>query len=78
MIDLVRGSGTGIYPELKSPPLYTSRGIDQVKLFVDIVKKNGLDTADSLKKMPVIIQSFDEETDPPRRRRSCRPSRACS
>ena len=62
MIDLVRGSGAGIYPELKSPPLYRSRGIDQTKLFVDIVKKNGLDTPDSLKKMPVIIQSFDEET----------------
>jgi glycerophosphoryl diester phosphodiesterase len=62
MIDLVRGSGAGIYPELKSPPLYRSRGIDQTKLFVDIVKKNGLDTPDSLKRMPVIIQSFDEQT----------------
>jgi glycerophosphoryl diester phosphodiesterase len=62
MIELVRGSGAGIYPELKSPPLYRSRGIDQTKLFVDVVKKNRLDTPDSLKKMPVIIQSFDEET----------------
>ena len=62
MIDLVRGSGAGIYPELKSPPLYRSRGIDQTKLFVDIVKKNGLDKPESLKQMPVIIQSFDEET----------------
>jgi glycerophosphoryl diester phosphodiesterase len=62
MIDLVRGSGAGIYPELKSPPLYRSRGIDQTKLFVDIVKKNGLDKPESLRQMPVIIQSFDEET----------------
>jgi glycerophosphoryl diester phosphodiesterase len=62
MIELVRGSGAGIYPELKSPPLYRSRGIDQTKLFVDVVKKNGLDTPESLKKTPVIIQSFDEET----------------
>jgi glycerophosphoryl diester phosphodiesterase len=62
MTDLVRGSGAGIYPELKSPPLYRSRGIDQTKLFVDIVRKNGLEKPDSLKKMPVIIQSFDEET----------------
>jgi glycerophosphoryl diester phosphodiesterase len=61
-IDLVRGTpGIGIYPELKSPQLYKSRGIDQVKLFVDVIRKNGLETPDSLKKMPVIIQSFDEE-----------------
>ena len=60
MIELVRGSGAGIYPELKSPPLYRSRGIDQTKLFVDIVKKNGLDKPESLRQMPVIIQSFDE------------------
>jgi len=62
MIELVRGSGAGIYPELKSPPLYRSRGIDQTKLFVEIVKKNGLDKPESLRQMPVIIQSFDEDT----------------
>jgi len=61
-IDLVRAhSGFGMYPELKSPQLYKSRGIDQVKLFVDAVKKNGLEKPESLKKTPVIIQSFDEE-----------------
>jgi len=61
-IDLVRARpGFGMYPELKSPQLYKSRGIDQVKLFVDAVKKNGLERTDSLKKTPVIIQSFDEE-----------------
>jgi glycerophosphoryl diester phosphodiesterase len=61
MIDLVRRRpGIGIYPELKSPELYKSRNIDQVKLFVEMVKKNGLDQPDSLKTMPVIIQSFDE------------------
>jgi len=61
MIDLVKTRpGTGIYPELKSPELYKSRNIDQVKLFVEIVKKNGLEKPDSLKAMPVIIQSFDE------------------
>ena len=61
MIALVRGHG-GIYPELKSPPLYTSRGVDMEKIFVSVVKKHGLDTAASLKTMPVIIQSFDEAT----------------
>jgi glycerophosphoryl diester phosphodiesterase len=61
MIALVRGKA-GIYPELKSPPLYTARGVDMEKLFVAVVKKHGLDTAASLKTMPVIIQSFDEAT----------------
>jgi glycerophosphoryl diester phosphodiesterase len=61
MIALVRGHG-GIYPELKSPPLYTARGVDMEKLFVAVVKKHGLDTPASLKTMPVIIQSFDEAT----------------
>ena len=61
MIDLVKSRpGFGIYPELKSPELYKSRGVDQVKLFVDLVKKNGLEKPASLKTFPVIIQSFDE------------------
>ena len=61
-IDLVRARpGFGMYPELKSPQLYKSRGIDQVTLFVDAVKKNGLEKPGSLKTTPVIIQSFDEE-----------------
>jgi glycerophosphoryl diester phosphodiesterase len=59
MIDLVRGKA-GLYPELKSPALYKSRNIDQVQLFVEIVKKNGLEKPESLKATPVIIQSFDE------------------
>ena len=54
--------GVGVYPELKSPPLYTGRGIDMAKIFVDSVKKHRLDTAESLKKTPVIIQSFDRPT----------------
>ena len=58
-IDLVKGRA-GLYPELKSPELYKSRGVDQVKLFVEIIKKNGLEQPESLKTTPVIIQSFDE------------------
>lgn len=54
--------GTGVYPELKSPPLYTGRGIDMAKIFVDSVKKHRLDTPESLRKTPVIIQSFDRPT----------------
>jgi glycerophosphoryl diester phosphodiesterase len=61
-IDLVRARpGMGMYPELKSPQLYKSRGIDQVKLFVDVVRKNGLDKPESLRRTPLIIQSFDED-----------------
>ncbi len=60
-IDLVRGKA-GLYPELKSPPLYTARGVDMEQIFVAAVKKNGLDTPASLKTTPVIIQSFDEAT----------------
>jgi glycerophosphoryl diester phosphodiesterase len=59
-IDLVRGRA-GLYPELKSPQLYKSRGIDQVQLFVDVVRRNGLDKPESLRVTPMIIQSFDEE-----------------
>ncbi len=59
-IDLVRGKA-GLYPELKSPELYKSRGVDQVTLFVDVIRKNGLEKPESLKTTPVIIQSFDEE-----------------
>jgi len=59
MIDLVRGKA-GLYPELKSPELYRSRSVDQVKLFVDLIRKNGLEKPDSLARTPIIIQSFDE------------------
>ena len=61
MIALVRGRA-GIYPELKSPPLYTARGVDMEKIFVAVIKKHRLETAASLKIMPVVIQSFDEAT----------------
>jgi glycerophosphoryl diester phosphodiesterase len=59
MLELVRGKA-GLYPELKSPPLYTARGLDMVAVFVESVKKNGLDQPVSLKTTPMIIQSFDE------------------
>src|SRR5215475_91919 len=47
MIDLVRGKA-GLYPELKSPPLYTARGVDMEQIFVRVIKQNGLDAPDSL------------------------------
>jgi glycerophosphoryl diester phosphodiesterase len=51
--------GTGVYPELKSLPLYTSRGVDMAAIFVASVKKMALERPESLKGLPVIIQSFD-------------------
>lgn len=54
--------GVGVYPELKSPPLYTARGVDMARLFVDSVKAHGLDQPESLRRTPVIIQSFDRPT----------------
>src|SRR3954471_23038928 len=54
--------GVGVYPELKSPPLYTARGLDMAAVFVESVKRHGLDRPESLRSMPVIIQSFDRPT----------------
>jgi len=60
-IDLVRGKA-GLYPELKSPPLYVGRGVDMVNIFVESVRSNGLDRPESLRTTPMIAQSFDEPT----------------
>jgi glycerophosphoryl diester phosphodiesterase len=57
-IDLVRGKA-GLYPELKDPEFYRKRGVDQTRLFADIVKRNGLE---SDPKTPLVLQSFDEDT----------------
>ncbi|HEY7172478.1 MAG TPA: glycerophosphodiester phosphodiesterase family protein [Vicinamibacterales bacterium] len=61
MVALVRGKA-GLYPELKSPPLYTRRGVDMEQIFVQTVKRLGLERPESLRETPVIIQSFDWET----------------
>jgi glycerophosphoryl diester phosphodiesterase len=52
------GTAAGLYPELKTPALYRSRGVDQTALFVESVRKLALDKrpAGSL-----IVQSFDEQ-----------------
>lgn len=55
-IDIVRGKA-GLYPELKSPEVYRSRGVPMATLVIDALKKSGLDTSDR-----VILQSFDEHT----------------
>ena len=58
-IDLIRGSA-GLFPELKSPDDYRSLGIDMPSLVIDLLRRNGLDTAGADSDTPVILQSFDE------------------
>jgi glycerophosphoryl diester phosphodiesterase len=52
------GTAAGLYPELKTPALYRGRGIDQTALFIESVKRLGLERrpAGSL-----IVQSFDDQ-----------------
>lgn len=49
----------GLYPELKSPPLYSNRGVDMVGLFVASLKPLGLAAA---ARGTFVLQSFDETT----------------
>jgi glycerophosphoryl diester phosphodiesterase len=57
-IDLVKGKA-GMYPELKDPEFYRTRGVSPEKLLGEALRKNGL-IGDP--KTPVIIQSFDDTT----------------
>jgi glycerophosphoryl diester phosphodiesterase len=57
-IEVVRGRA-GLYPELKDPEFYRTRGISPEKLLSEILQKNSL-LADA--KTPVIVQSFDAKT----------------
>jgi glycerophosphoryl diester phosphodiesterase len=51
------GTAAGLYPELKTPDLYRERGIDQVRLFVESMRRPPL--ADR-PRGSVIAQSFDD------------------
>jgi glycerophosphoryl diester phosphodiesterase len=53
------GTAAGLYPELKSPPLYRARGIDMTALFVASLRREGLDRAPAPR---LVVQSFDEQT----------------
>ena len=57
-IDLVKGKA-GLYPELKDPEFYRTRGVSPEQLLANSLTKNSL-VADP--KTPVIIQSFDATT----------------
>jgi glycerophosphoryl diester phosphodiesterase len=51
------GTAAGLYPELKTPALYRSRGVDMTKLFADSVRRLELMNRP---RGSVIVQSFDE------------------
>ena len=53
------GASAGLYPELKSPPLYMDRGLDMVQLFVDTLVPLRLT---SRPRGSLLVQSFDEAT----------------
>ncbi|MEQ1574866.1 MAG: glycerophosphodiester phosphodiesterase family protein [Vicinamibacterales bacterium] len=50
------GTAAGLYPELKSPPLYRERGIDMTRLFVDSLRRLNLAAAPAER---LVVQSFD-------------------
>lgn len=50
------GAAAGLYPELKSPPLYRARGIDMTSLFAESLRRLGRDGAAGR----LIVQSFDD------------------
>jgi glycerophosphoryl diester phosphodiesterase len=51
-------TSAGLYPELKTPALYRARGVDQTSLFVDSIRRLGLDRRPA---GALIVQSFDEQ-----------------
>jgi glycerophosphoryl diester phosphodiesterase len=53
------GDAAGLYPELKSPPLYRARGIDMTTLFVASLRRANLDDAPAHR---LVVQSFDAQT----------------
>jgi glycerophosphoryl diester phosphodiesterase len=60
-VNIVRGKA-GIYPELKDPEFYSAQGFDIISLFLEELKKLGLENPDQDTSTPVIIQCFSAET----------------
>jgi glycerophosphoryl diester phosphodiesterase len=50
------GTTAGLYPELKTPSLYESRGIDMTRLFAESMRRLGLTSRPA---GSIIVQSFD-------------------
>lgn len=52
------GTAAGLYPELKSPPLYRARGIDMTGIFVASLRRLGLERVPASR---LVVQSFDDQ-----------------
>jgi len=52
------GPAAGLYPELKSPPLYRARGVDMTGLFVASLRRLGLERVHASR---LVVQSFDDQ-----------------
>jgi len=70
-VEFVRGKA-GIYPELKDPEFYQARGFDMVTLFMEELKRLGLENPEQDPSTPVIIQCFSPEPLKRLRRMGCR------
>jgi glycerophosphoryl diester phosphodiesterase len=54
---------TGLYIETKNVGFYKERGVDIAGLLYNALKKYGLETVEKAQqKLPIIIESFEEET----------------
>ncbi len=52
------GTAAGLYPELKSPPLYRARGVDMTALFAASLRRAGLERVPAAR---LVVQSFDDQ-----------------
>lgn len=60
-VDVVAGRA-GLYPELKTPDLYRSRGVDITDVFADAIRRRTLDVTTPIRRRaPLVIQTFDEQ-----------------
>ncbi len=60
-IDLIKGKA-GLCPETKGPEYYGRLGFDMEALFIEVLKKNGLNKASVNPKTPILIQSFSKQS----------------
>ncbi len=59
-VEIVRGKA-GIYPELKDPEFYSKNGFDITALFLEELKRLGLENPEQDPSTPVIIQCFSSD-----------------
>ncbi len=58
-IDEIKGKA-GLCPEIKNPEVYSKQGMSMEKLFVEVLKKNGLDKPSA--STPILVQSFNPDS----------------